>query len=168
MTSNSVLKIFLLCPIPENQKPINEYINLQENFLTSFFIKNPRINFYFLFLFFSIFFLFQQFQQNEKEKSLVYIFSPSCWFTIFFVLLLFLIPFLRWSQLETRLNQSRLFYEEGSWYDGQIWDKPFLVIKNDRLLASQKIQPLLQKLFGRILPFLFISLGTLIFLLTKQ
>ena len=25
------IKIFLLCPIPEDQKPINEYIDLKEN-----------------------------------------------------------------------------------------------------------------------------------------
>jgi hypothetical protein len=32
---NTNIKIFLLCPIPDGQKPINEYINLKENFLTS-------------------------------------------------------------------------------------------------------------------------------------
>ena len=32
---NSNIKIFLLCPVPETQKPINEYIALKENFLTN-------------------------------------------------------------------------------------------------------------------------------------
>ncbi len=27
------IKIFLLCPIPEDQKPINEYIDFKENIL---------------------------------------------------------------------------------------------------------------------------------------
>ena len=29
------IKFFLLCPIPEDQKPINEYIGLKENPLTN-------------------------------------------------------------------------------------------------------------------------------------
>ena len=28
---NTKLKFFLLCPVPEDQKPINEYIGLKEN-----------------------------------------------------------------------------------------------------------------------------------------
>tara|TARA_B110000503_G_C6796818_1_gene269452 strand:+ start:170 stop:373 length:204 start_codon:yes stop_codon:yes gene_type:complete len=50
-----------------------------------------------------------------------------------------------------RLTQSRVFYEEASWFDGKIWEKPFFLIKNDKLLSSQKIQPILKRLFGTIL-----------------
>ena len=32
---NTNIKIFLLCPVPEDQKPINEYIGLKENPLTN-------------------------------------------------------------------------------------------------------------------------------------
>ena len=32
---NTNIKIFLLCPVPEEQKPINTYIGLKENPLTS-------------------------------------------------------------------------------------------------------------------------------------
>ena len=28
---NRNIKVFLLCPVPEDQKPINEYINIKEN-----------------------------------------------------------------------------------------------------------------------------------------
>jgi hypothetical protein len=37
---NSNIKIFLLCPVPETQKPINEYIGLKENFLTNWTTLN--------------------------------------------------------------------------------------------------------------------------------
>ena len=40
MKSN--IKIFLLCPIPEGQKPINEYINLKENLLTSWILLKQK------------------------------------------------------------------------------------------------------------------------------
>ena len=32
---NTNIKIFLLCPVPDDQKPINEYIGLKENQLTN-------------------------------------------------------------------------------------------------------------------------------------
>ena len=89
------IKIFLLCPIPEEQKPIADYIQYR----------------------------------HAKEKG---------WQNLFF-----------WFQASTtqkRLKEPIVFYEEGSWFDGQIWEKPFSVIKNDRLLASQKM-----KFFSRIL-----------------
>lgn len=83
------IKIFLLCPIPEEQKPIADYIQYLSFQKTLW--KNP-------FLFF------------------------------------------RSYEIQKRLKEPNVFYEEGSWFDGQIWEKPFYVIKNDRLLASQKMK----------------------------
>ena len=60
-------------------------------------------------------------------------------YSINFLILNFSINFSRWSQLLKRLRNSRLFYEEGSWYDGQYWEKPLELIKNDKLLTSQKL-----------------------------
>jgi hypothetical protein len=54
--------------------------------------------------------------------------------------------FLRWKEMKKRFNQARLFYEESSWFDGQIWEKPFFLIKNDQLIATQKIEPILKRL----------------------
>jgi hypothetical protein len=48
--------------------------------------------------------------------------------------------FFRSYEIQKRLKEPNVFYEEGSWFDGQIWEKPFYVIKNDRLLASQKMK----------------------------
>ena len=53
----------------------------------------------------------------------------------------------RWKQNQTRFNQTRLFYEEGSWYDGQYWEKPLSLVKNDKLISTQKIEPVLQRLY---------------------
>ena len=53
--------------------------------------------------------------------------------------------------MKNRFLEARIFYEEGSWYDGQIWEKPFLLIKNDRLLVSQKIDPIIQRISRTIL-----------------
>ena len=36
------IKIFLLCPVPEDQKPINVYIGLKENVLTNWTTLSKR------------------------------------------------------------------------------------------------------------------------------
>jgi hypothetical protein len=152
MSSN--IQIFLFCPVPENQKPINELINFQENPLNNWILL-PKKNYqkklaqiYFLFfLLFSFsyppnFHLFSFLLRNIIITNFIFL-------TIFFLL------FFRLSQLENRFNLARLFYEEGSWYDGQIWEKPLFVIKNDRLVTTQKIQPIIQRISRTILLFFY-------------
>ena len=153
------IKIFLLCPVPENQKPINEYIGLKENFLTNWTtVKKENyykkiINLYFIFLGISVFFTFPNlsFSGNSLLKYIVL----NLFITNTIILILFLTFYLNWYQIKNRFEMSRLVYEESSWYDSQIWEKPFLLIKNDKLLKSQKIQPILQRL-SRIIIIFFI------------
>jgi hypothetical protein len=174
------MKIFFLCPVPEDQKPINEYIGLKENFLTnwttlSFFKYIDKIFFFFLFFFslnfffshFSVLFAFFSFlidfvSQNFTNNSFSSFSSfPSFsflleqivetfLFSFLFFLFVFFVLFFRWQQLKIRFNQSRFIYEESSWYDVQIWEKPLLLIKNERLMTTQKIQPILKRLFQTI------------------
>jgi hypothetical protein len=151
MKSN--IKIFLLCPVPENQKPINEILNFQENFLTNWvFLSKKKYNekSFSLFLFLLSFLGLTLFAFGKFDSFFSFcfwsFFSTLCLFFLFCFLLFF-----RWSQLENRLKDSRLFYEEGSWYDGQIWEKPLFLIKNERLLCSQKIHPVVQRISKTIL-----------------
>jgi hypothetical protein len=144
---NANLKIFLLCPVPENQKPINEYIDLKENFLlnwTTFDQKNYFVKFFSFYLFwFSLVFLL------TLDLSFKHILSNLLWslgISLSLQNLMVFFFFLRWKEMKKRFNQARLFYEESSWFDGQIWEKPFFLIKNDQLIATQKIEPILKRL----------------------
>lgn len=146
MTTDSNIKIFLLCPVPENQKPINEFFNLQENsFLNWITLKKKEFqkrfwgNYFKIFIIISIFFPFY-------NKPIFSFFFFNLFLTTIFFLTLFSIFYIRWIELEKNFNKSRFFYEEGSWYDGQIWEKPLGVIKNDRLLSTQKIQSIIQRI----------------------
>ena len=149
---NSNIKIFLFCPVPENQKPINEFLQFQENsFFNNFFIKNKKfLNFLFLISFcFFYSLLFSNFILNLLKILLISI--SFFFFTFFFS------TFFRLFLLENRLNQGRLIYEEGSWYEIQIWEKPLLLIKNDRLITTQRLQPIIQEIYKNII-FLFFLL----------
>lgn len=155
---NSNIKIFLLCPVPESQKPINEYIGLKENFITNWATltknnyKKKIRNVYLILLGLTFFFTFPNSSflgWNFLKYLLINLFITNTLLLIFFFIL-----FSSWYQTQNRFQISRLFYEEASWYDGQIWEKPFLLIKNDKLLKSQKIQPIIQRI-SRAIIFLF-------------
>ena len=75
---------------------------------------------------------------------------------LFFLILLI---FSRWKQIEKDFNEPRLFYEEASWYDGQIWEKPFSILKNDKLISTQKIKPILERISRTIFTLLSWNLG---------
>ena len=147
---NLNIKIFLLCPIPDDQKPINEYIDLKENDFTNFMLMSRKNYFSKLFINFLVGFVLSiplSFLFNVSNQLFLY----STFYSISFLILNFFINLSRWSQLLKRLRNSRLFYEEGSWYDGQYWEKPLELIKNDKLLTSQKIKPILKRLIKTLL-----------------
>lgn len=162
---NPNIKFFLLCPVPEDQKPINEYIALQENFLTSWTTLSPknyekRIR---TLLFFS--FLITSMFQLDKFQGIYYIFDWSLQtlqLSTGFAIVILLIIFSRWLQIKYRFQQARLFYEEASWYDGQIWEKSLLLIKNDQLILSQKIQPIINRIKKTLIQILSVNLFCLL------
>ena len=155
---NSNIKIFLLCPVPEDQKPINAYIGLKENQLTNWttLSKTNYEKKVFSLFFFS--FLIISFLRSSFFLDIDYVFDwiiinlLISFFLLFFLLLLI---FCRWKQIEKDFNQPRLFYEEASWYDGQIWEKPFSILKNDRLINTQKIRPILERISRSLLSIIF-------------
>tara|TARA_B110000261_G_scaffold107572_1_gene120500 strand:+ start:6305 stop:6781 length:477 start_codon:yes stop_codon:yes gene_type:complete len=147
------IKVFLLCPVPEDQKPINEYITIKKNsFLnwTTCSLKNYLVKIISGYLFaFPVFLICFLTLTPFSFFEIVKIFLLSANF--FFISIL-----IRWSTINKRLVESRVFYEEASWFDGQIWEKPFFLIKNDKLLSSQKIEPVLKRIWGTI--FVHVSL----------
>ena len=159
---NTNIKIFLLCPVPDDQKPITEYIGLKKNLLTNWITLSKKnyqkkiTNLWFI---------------NFIPISLLtintVIFDPTNLFdwvltnsfiTINILLGIILIGLFRWRQTQKRFNETRLFYEEGSWYDSQVWEKPFLIIKNDKLINTQKIRPIIQRVTKTIILLICVDL----------
>lgn len=164
---NLKIKIFLLCPVPEDQKPINEYIQLKQNELTNWltfsqekYIQQLIIFGISFFLFFSIF-RFSEFKDANYLPEWIF---QNLFFTSFLLLALLLINFFRWKQTFSRLQTARLFYEEASWYDGQMWEKPFSILKNDKILSTIKIQKILERISKTSGILFFVALLCQIFL----
>jgi len=97
------IQIFFLCPIPEEQKPIQQYAQWKQ-------AKREEIK-----------------QKNLLQRVLHNM----------FLLLFFPFSYFSWQQFQTRFLHSRFLYEEASWFDTQIWEKPLPIIKTDRFLQSQ-------------------------------
>jgi hypothetical protein len=155
MTIN--IKTFLLCPVPDDQKPINEYLNLKENKFLNWGNLNTNKNKKFLatlFLTFFSFFSIGQFQVLSFSSFFEILFN-----TLVIIQFFLLVILIRWITINEKFQNSRLVYEEASWYDGQIWEKPFFLIKNDKLISTQKIEPILEEIiksFFLSLSFLFL------------
>jgi hypothetical protein len=153
---NLNIKIFLLCPVPDDQKPINEFIQLKENNFSKLIFSSQKNYFSKLLLDFGFFFVFSTiitFLFKLNNNLIVF----NTFFSINILITIFLINFLRWKQLLNKFRNSRLFYEEGSWYDGQIWEKPLEVIKNDKLITIQKLKPILKRIKKTLSILIFIN-----------
>jgi hypothetical protein len=159
---NFNIKLFLLCPIPDEQKPINQYFSLKENILFNLLGINKTNYFSKILINYILFFLlitpFTFFFKLNKE-----IFLFNSLFSINIILIFFIINFVLWLQLLNQFRNARLFYEEGSWYDGQFWEKPIELIKNDKLIIQQKIKPIIKRIIKAIT--LLMSINSLIFII---
>lgn len=138
------LKVFLLCPIPDDQKPINEYVEWKNNKFanwtilpdSSFFQTPLKIT---LLIFLAIeLFTFESYPFSHFPMTLI--------LASLIMLISILLLSNRWENIKKRFIKSRLFYEEASWFDGQIWEKPVYILRNDKLIANQKIEPIIQRL----------------------
>jgi hypothetical protein len=153
---NLNIKTFLLCSIPEDQKPINDYIQLKDNFFLNW-IQFPQKNYPFQLLKFFFFWfivigilLIDDFFKNFRFWILI---TTNLSFFIFF--LFFCNTIFQLQTLSDRFIKARLVYEEGSWYDTEIWEKPISIIKNDKLINNQKLLPLIS-VIKKILIFCFL------------
>ena len=158
----SKLKLILLCPVPEDQKPISEYIGLKENPLTNWTtLSTKNYNAKLFSLSGTVFTILSALTFQEREFLGDWILS-NLLISINVILVLYIVIIWRWNEIKKRLNQARLFYEEASWYDGQIWEKPFIILKNDRLLVSQKLEPVLRRLINTLVFLIYLDVLLLI------
>jgi hypothetical protein len=139
----------MTCPVPEEQRPLNEYVALKESY----------------------FFRWATLDLSAYVKTLVLIwlgwwvvtgpiaavsFSPGRHLGQFLFLgsmgatIGLALPLLRlllgWIYIKDRLQSTEVLYEETGWYDGQLWQKPEADLLKERLLVTYEVQPILNKI----------------------
>lgn len=150
---------FTTCPVPTEQRPINEFQALQESW---FFGWSTLGNGKFWRIIGLAWVLPWIVSGPVAASSFPWEDYPLIWLLTAAaganvgVSLVILRLYLGWGYVSKRLWSETVIYEETGWYDCQAWDKPPEELAKDRLIVSYQLNPILNRL-GRLL----LGFGTL-------
>ena len=154
------------CPVPRDQQPTNEYIELSRSTIFSW-PKNKKSLIFVLIKFwlgaFDLFLVISSGSVYFKTSLLKYILL-SFFSSLSIPLLISIRLYLGWNHVFKRLSSERVEYEESGWYDGQVWIKPLVLKEKESLIASIEVKPILKNLIQIFSILLIIALsGILLF-----
>jgi len=138
-----------VCPVPPEQRPINEYQNLRESWFFRWATLNFRGYLIGIAWFWSLSLLLTgpvaavSFAPSESPGKFVLAAAAGASFLLGLTLLRL---YLGWFYIRDRLLSEAVFYEETGWYDGQLWHKPPEEKAKDSLVVTYQVRPILQRL----------------------
>ena len=136
------------CPVPREQQPTNEFIELSKSNIFSW-PKSKKSLILVLIKFwvfaFIIFLVISTGSIYFKTSLLKYILL-SFFSSLSIPLLISIRLYIGWNHVFRRLTSERVEYEESGWYDGQVWIKPLLLKEKELLIASIEVKPILKNL----------------------
>ena len=136
------------CPVPKEQQPTNEFIELSKSVIFSW-PKTKKSLILALIKFwvgaFIIFIVISSGSIYFKTFLLKYILL-SFFCSLSIPLLISIRLYLGWNHVFKRLTSEKVEYEESGWYDGQVWIKPLVLKEKESLIASIEVKPILKNL----------------------
>lgn len=137
------------CPVPQEQLPINEYQELKQSWFFSWVTLpwGPFIR-KLLWVWGGSLLICAPIAAASfppSRQTLSFLVATSlggCLFVAFVLIRLYL----GWRYVGERLVKTKIVYEESSWYDGQVWEKPVELHYRDKLIFQHQVLPLLKKL----------------------
>lgn len=147
-----------VCPVPQDQRPINEYLALKEAFGFSWTVDSDVVYYKTSFKIYSITLLLCLLTFNNNNTSIGNLFLYSIAGVSVVLFVFYLRIYLGWNYVYRRLLQATIAYEESGWYDGQIWVKTTEILIKDKLAAQYQVKPILSKLEKALGLFIFIIL----------
>lgn len=136
------------CPVPLEQQPTNEFIELSKSRIFSW-PKTKKSLIQILIKFwlgaFVLFLIISSGSVYFKTSTLRY-FLLSFFSSLSIPLLISIRLYLGWNHVFKRLISEKVEYEESGWYDGQIWEKPLVLKEKESLIASIEVKPILKNL----------------------
>ena len=156
----------LNCPVPKDQQPTNEFIELSKSKIFNWPKSKKSFAFILLKFWIGTFFIFVvissgsvYFESSTLKYILLSLFSSLVLPFLFSIRL-----FLGWNHIFKRLTSEKVEYEESGWYDGQIWIKPVKLKEKETLIASLEVKPILKNLTQILSLIIIIALiGILLF-----
>ena len=136
------------CPVPREQQPTNEFIELSKSNFFSWPKTKKSLIFVlikFWIVAFVVFLVISSGSVNFEKFILKY--TLLSFFTSLSIPLLISIKlYLGWNHVFKRLTSEKIEYEESGWYDGQVWIKPLVLKEKESLIASIEVKPILKNL----------------------
>ena len=155
------------CPVPREQQPTNEFIELSKSKIFSWPKTKTTLVLVltkFWLITFVLFLVISSGSIYFKTSTLKYILL-SFFSSISIPILISLRLYLGWNHIFRRLISERVEYEESGWHDGQVWLKPLILKEKESLIASVEVKPILKNLIQIISIFSILALsGVLLFL----
>ena len=136
------------CPVPREQQPTNEFIELSKSTIFSWPKTKKSLSFVLIKFWLGSFVLFLLISTGSiyfKASLLKYILL-SFFSSLSIPLLISIRLYLGWNHVFKRLTSERVEYEETGWYDGQVWIKPLVLKEKESLIASIEVKPILKNL----------------------
>ena len=158
----------IICPVPQNQRPLNEFNNIRNSWIISWPLQEKSI-FYrkliFSWIFISPISLIISYGSDYLKNNILDLTMISLTSSIFLPLLLLSRQWLSWKYIYKRLNSENIEYEESGWYDGQTWEKPIDWRAKDLLIAQHQVKPILNHLEKILIISLSIISASIVFIL---
>ena len=157
----------IICPVPQNQRPINEFNSIRNSWIISWPFLERNI-FYrklmFSWLFITPVSLTISYGSDYLKNNIFELIFLSLTASVAFPILILIRQWLSWVYIYKRLNSEKIEYEESGWYDGQTWEKPISWRAKDLLIAQHQIKPILNHLKVIILLLISIIISSLLFI----
>ena len=154
------------CPVPKEQQPTNEFIELSKSTVFSWPKSKKSLIFVLIKFWIVTFFIFLLISSGSVyfNSSILKYILLSLFSSLVIPLLISIRLYLGWNHVFKRLTSEKVEYEESGWYDGQVWMKPLVLKEKESLIASVEVRPILKNLIqiSSILMILALS-GILLF-----
>jgi len=136
------------CPVPREQQPTNEFIELSKSKIFSWPKTKKSLILILIKFWVGAFILFLVISSGSvyfKTSTLRYILL-SFFSSLSIPLLISIRLYLGWNHIFKRLISEKVEYEESGWYDGQVWEKPLVLKEKESLIALIEVKPILKNL----------------------
>ena len=136
------------CPVPREQQPTNEFIELSKSKIFSWPKTKKTLIIILIKFWVGAFFLFVIISSGSVyfKSSLLRYILLSFFSSLSIPLLISIRLYLGWNHIFKRLTSEKVEYEESGWYDGQVWEKPLVLKEKESLIASIEVKPILKNL----------------------
>jgi Conserved in the green lineage and diatoms 27 len=137
------------CPVPEEQRPINEYRTLADSWFFRWgtvgrwdYLKPLTLLWCLCWIVSGPVSAASFNPMKQPIEFAGWAIAGACILPVLSVIRLYL----GWTYIYKRLFSTKVLYEESGWYDGQAWEKSPEMLDQDRLVALYEVQPILRRM----------------------